>query len=84
MMNNHKQKLNLYRLATYQIKVPGELDQQWSDWYGGMKITVGRNDNGQPVTTLTSIVDQAALQSLLRRLYSLGVPLISVICVDLK
>lgn len=43
-------------------------------------VSIGRDDNARPVTTLTSTVDQAALQSLLRRLYSLGIPLISVIC----
>ena len=83
MMKN-KQKISLDRPEIYEIQVPGELDQQWSDWYGGMTITVGRDDNDQPVTTLTSTVDQAALQSLLRRLYSLGVPLISVICKEIK
>jgi hypothetical protein len=84
MMKKNKQKLTLYRPAIYQIKVPGELDQRWSDWYGGMTITVGRDDNGLPVSALTSTVDQAALQGLLRRLYSLGLPLISVICVEIK
>jgi hypothetical protein len=49
-----------------------------------MKVTVASEDNGQPITTLTLIVDQAALQGLLRRLYSLGLPLISVICVEIK
>jgi hypothetical protein len=73
-----KQKLTLDRPATYQIKVPGELDESWSDWAGGMRITVGSDDDGLPVTTLTGTVDQAALQGLLRRLYSLGLPLISV------
>jgi hypothetical protein len=47
-----------------------------------MKITVESEGDGPPVTTLTGTVDQAALQGLLRRLYSLGLPLISVICVD--
>jgi hypothetical protein len=84
MMKKNKQKLTLYRPATYQIKVPGELDQRWSDWYGGMMITVGKDDNGLPVSALTSTIDQAALQGLLRRLYSLGLPLISVICVEIK
>lgn len=81
-MKKNKRKLTLDRTATYQIKVPVELDQRWSDWYGGMTITVGRDDNDLPVTTLTSKVDQAALQSLLRRLYSLGLPLISVVCIE--
>ena len=77
-----KQRLTLHRPATYQIKVPGELDESWLDWAGGMTITVESGGAGPPVTTLTGTVDQAALQGLLRRLYSLGLPLISVICVD--
>ena len=78
-MKNVKQKLTLDQPATYQIKVPGHLDESWSDWAGGMAITVESEGAGPPVTTLTgTVVDQAALQSLLRRLYSLGLPLISV------
>jgi hypothetical protein len=82
MMKEDKLRLTLDRPATYQIKVPGELDESWSDWAGVMTITVGSEGDGPPVTTLTGTVDQAALQGLLRRLYSLGLPLISVICVD--
>jgi hypothetical protein len=82
MMKKDKQKLTLDRPATYQIKVPGELDERWSDWYGEMTVTVGSDDDGLPVTTLTGTVDQAALQGLLRRLYSLGLPLISVMYVE--
>jgi hypothetical protein len=81
-MKKVKRKLTLDRPATYQIKVPGELDESWSDWIGGMTITFDSVENDQPVTTLTGTVDQAALQGLLRRLYSLGLPLISVNCVD--
>ena len=73
-----KRKLTLDRPVSYQIKVPGHLDESWSDWAGGMAITVDSEGGGQPVTTLTGTVDQAALQGLLRRLYSLGLPLISV------
>jgi len=54
----------------------------WSDWVGGITVTVGSDNNGLPVTTLTGTVDQAALQGLLRQLYSLGLPLISAYCVD--
>ena len=82
MMKEVNQKLTLDRPATYQIKVPGHLDESWSDWAGGMTITVESEGDGPPVTTLTGILDQAALQGLLRRLYSLGLPLISVNCVD--
>ena len=78
MMKEVKKKLSLDRPATYHIKVPGELDASWSDWAGGMTIAVESEVDGPPVTTLTGTVDQAALQGLLRRLYSLGLPLISV------
>ena len=81
MMKITKQKLTLDRPATYQIKVPGHLDESWADWTGWMTITVDTEGDGLPVTILTGTVDQAALQGLLRRLYSLGLPLISVICV---
>ncbi len=76
-MKEIKQKLTLDRPATYQIKVPGHLDQSWSDWAEGMTITLESRDDGPPTTTLTGAVDQAALQGLLRWLYSLGLPLIS-------
>lgn len=77
-MKTVKQKLTLDQSATYKIKVPGHLDESWSDWAGGMTITVEDGEGGPPVTTLTGVLDQAALQSLLRRLYSLGLPLMSV------
>jgi len=78
MMAKADQELSLYRPVTYQIKVPGYLDESWSDWAGGMAVTFEGEDDGLPVTTLTGTVDQAALQGLLRRLYSMGCPLISV------
>jgi len=79
-MENAERKLSLDRPATYQIQVPGHLDESWSDWAGGMTITVESEGDGPPVTTLTGTLDQAALQGVLRRLYSLGLPLISVTC----
>lgn len=73
-----KRRVTLDRPVAYEIKVPGQIDDSWSDWSGGMSITVEDKGDGQPVTTLTGVLDQAALQGLLRRLYSLGLPLISV------
>ena len=74
---------SLIQPATYQIKVPGRLDPSWSDWAEGMAVSV-EEGSGQATTTLVATVDQAALQGLLRRLYSMGVPLISVICVGFE
>jgi hypothetical protein len=77
-MKKFRQKLTLDRPVTYRIKVPGHMGESWSDWAGGMTITVESEGDGPPITTLTGTLDQAALQGLLRRLYSLGLPLISV------
>ena len=81
-MKKSKQRLTLYQPVIYQIKVPGQIGKSWSDWVGEMTITVECEGDGQPVTILTGALDQAALQGLLRRLYSLGLPLISVNCVE--
>ena len=83
-MNEFKRKLTLDRPATYQIKVPGHLDESWSEWDGEMTVSVGSDDAGLPVSTLIGTFDQAALQGILRRLCSLGLALISVICVEIK
>jgi len=75
-----KQKLSLDQPASYQIKVPGHLDESWVDWVENMEIILGTDADGLSITTLTGKVDQAALLGLLRRLNSLGLPLISIIC----
>jgi hypothetical protein len=80
-MNSNNRKLTLDRPTTYAIKVPGRLDQSWADWAGEMTVQVDCEGDGSPVTTLTGDLDQAALHGLLRRLYSLGLPLISVQCI---
>jgi hypothetical protein len=77
-----KKKLTLDRPVTYQITVPGAFDKKWLDWNGGTTVTSKSDENGNLITVLTLTVDQAALQGLLRHLYSLGLPLISVIWVD--
>jgi len=81
-MRNARKRLTLYRPATYEIRVPREISQRCADWVEGMTIKVEREGGGPPITTLTVTLDQAALQGLLRRLYSQGVPLISVICIE--
>ena len=82
-MKKPKQELALDQPVTYQIKLPGHISEDWSDWAGGMTLTADSEGDGPPVTTLTgTVADQAALHGLLRRLYSPGLPLISVSCVE--
>ena len=77
-MMKAKGKLTLHQPATYQILVPGHLDKNWAEWVEEMTITADSEGNNLPVTCLITTVDQAALHGLLRQLYSLGLPLISV------
>jgi hypothetical protein len=82
MMNKVQQKLTLDRPVRYQIQVPGHIGESWSDWVEGMTIAFESEVDGSPVTTLTATLDQAGLLGLLRRLYALGLPLLSVRCVE--
>jgi hypothetical protein len=81
-MQNTSQKLTLYQPVTYQIKVPGLPDKSWSEWTGGMTVTVDNEGGAPPITVLTGTIDQAALHGLLRRLYSMCLPIISVIWIS--
>ncbi|MDX1418200.1 MAG: hypothetical protein R3293_28630 [Candidatus Promineifilaceae bacterium] len=78
MAKESGQKLTLDRPEPYQIRVPGYLDEDWSDWIGCMTMVMEIGPDASPETVLTGTLDQAALQGLLRRLYALGLPLISV------
>ena len=80
MTEQKKNRLTLDQLVQYSIVVPGYLNEEWSDWIEGLSISVEVDMNNQPITTLSCCLDQAGLQGLLRRLYALGLPLISVSC----
>jgi hypothetical protein len=62
----------------YQIRIKGHLGREWTNWFGGLTITV--EDNGETLLT-GPLVDQAALHGLLRKVRDVGMPLLSVICV---
>ena len=59
----------------YQIRLKGCLTGQWSEWFGGLAVTLEESGD----TLLTGPVkDQAALHGLLKQIRDLGIPLISV------
>jgi hypothetical protein len=74
-----QQKLNLDCPATYQIEVQGYLAEHWSEWFDRMTIVTHTSPERANITRLTgTVIDQAALHGVLRKLYDLGMPLISV------
>ena len=59
----------------YEIRLKGQLDDRWADWFEGLTVTL--NEDGD--TLLTGVViDQAALHGLLKKVRDLGMPLVSV------
>ncbi|MDY6877469.1 MAG: hypothetical protein SWK90_14890 [Chloroflexota bacterium] len=77
------QKLCLDSPAIYEIEVQGYLDERRSDWFDGVTFEPQVSAEGTTTTRLTGVVvDQSALHGLLRKLYDLGLPLLSVTCTN--
>ncbi|HEY5669240.1 MAG TPA: hypothetical protein VIS10_04530, partial [Anaerolineales bacterium] len=63
----------------YQIRIRGHLSDQWTNWFEGLTITLEEDGD----TLLTGpVVDQAALFGLLKKVRDLGMPLVSINCVE--
>jgi len=62
----------------YQIKIKGHLSSLWTEWFEGLTIILEEDGN-----TLLSgtVIDQAALHGLLKKVRDLGMPLLLVNCV---
>ena len=59
----------------YEIRLKGQLDDRWADWFGGLTITLEEGGD----TLITGLVtDQSALFGLLKKVRDLGLPLVSV------
>ena len=61
--------------ASYEITIQEHLDEEWSEWFGGMAFT--RDADNQTVLT-GPVFDQPALLGLLLKLNDLGLHLESV------
>jgi len=66
-------------MALYEIRLKGHLDQRWSAWFDGMTLT--HDANGETILS-GPVVDQAALHSLLIKVHTLNLTLISVVRIE--
>ena len=80
MSNDPRQKTDPGQPMIYQIRIEGHLDDQWTYSFGG--LTIRLEENGDTLLTGT-VVDQAMLHGLLKKVRDLGLPLVSVNRVDL-
>ena len=59
----------------YRIRVAGHLDPGWADWFAGFAVTP--QSNGETLIA-GPVRDQAELNGLLNKLFSLNLPVIDV------
>ncbi len=61
--------------ATYEIRLRGHLSERWAGWFG--EVTIGLDEDGT-TRLLCPAIDQSALYGLLKKVRSLGLPLLAV------
>jgi len=75
MSNKLNPKNDPRQPMVYQIRIKGHLGCEWTEWFGGLIITL--EENGETLLT-GPVIDQAAMHGLLKKVRDLGMPLISV------
>jgi hypothetical protein len=79
MSDEHDGGTDLGECMDYEIRLKGHLGNEWTDWFAGLTITL--EDDGETILS-GPVADQAALHGLLRKVRDLGMPLLSVMCVE--
>ena len=79
------QSLSLNSQNNYEIKIFGQPDDSWLDWFGQAETHVEILEEAFQVTTFSNVVmDQAGLIGLIRRLHGHGIVLISIRIVGIE
>ena len=78
MSNKRSAEQDADQPRVYQIRIKGYLVPQWTDWFEGLTITL---EDGNTLLTGT-VIDQAALHGLLKKVRDLNMPLLSVNSID--
>ena len=73
------QQISLNSQNTYEIRIHGQPDDSWREWFGDAQVKVeSLADDAQATTFSNVVMDQAGLVGLIRRLHGLGIVLLSV------
>jgi hypothetical protein len=75
MSEKHASSESQEKPGLYRVRLKGQLDQQWADWFGDVTITLEEDGN---TLLVCQVIDQAALHGLLKRVRDLGLPLLSI------
>ena len=63
----------------YEIRLLGHLDRRWAAWFDGLSL---RRETDGTTVIRGQVVDQSALHGLLDKVRDIGLPLVSVTCLD--
>ncbi len=66
--------------ATYEIRLKGLLPDRWAGWFE--EVSIGLEEDGT-TRLICAVIDQSALYGLIKRVRSLGLPLLSVNRIEL-
>ena len=80
MRDIHRPTEGYHEPGLYEIRLKGHLDERWAERFEGLTFS---HDDGTTVL-FGPVVDQAALYGLLRTVRDLGLPLLSVVHIDLE
>ena len=79
MRDTRGSKSDGHEAGRYEIRLKGHLDARWAAWFDGLRL--GLESDGTTVIH-GPVADQAALHGLLQKVRDIGLPLISVSCVE--
>ena len=82
-MGQTEHLVNMFDPAVYSIRIQGKLGGSWSEYFCAQSMSLEEDEAGHISTVLISEpVDQAALVGIINHLNGLGLPVVSVECLQ--
>ncbi|MGD9202721.1 MAG: hypothetical protein PVI26_14260 [Chitinispirillia bacterium] len=80
-MNNTDQQKTIKN--RYQVEIKEQLDESWTEWFSDFELEYRSDDQNNPFTILTGeVMDQAALNGILTKIWNLNLTVLSVKLID--